>query len=1014
MKKLLPVLIALFSFTFSAKAQYVTIPDATFRQFLVSNYPSCFNASSMLDTTCSAVVNQTVLNMSDVGNILNWDGFQYFKNLIAFNCSSYAFSSLPVLPNSLKELRADGLMQLASWPILSNGLTLFSCESSALGSQIPLPVLPNSLLYLDCSYNSAVQLQSLTSLPTSLKYFDCQSSELSSLPALPASLDTLQCSGCGLLLLPSLPASLKYLACSRNGLTVLPALPAGLKYIECGNNQISALPSLPAQLEYLDATSNMLTSVPAMPATLKVLSVTLNHGITTLPALSPVLEKLSFAAASVSIVPTLPATLTNLDCGSNPITSLPSLPNGLQVFGCNGDQLTALPTLPQALTYFDCSNNSLTSLPSLPNGITKFFCRNNQLTSLPPLPQSLDWFECDNNQIYFMPAIPASVTKLECTNNNMTCLPVLPEQAQGQSLEIFMDGKIGCVPNQPANVYISYYDSVSMNTFMYIADYPFCSVVNNIHHCEAFPLMTGYAYNDNNNNNIKDANEPYRANVKVQLSNGAFTITNSNGYYQIPADSIGNYSITATVPNFFAAVPSQYNYNFNSYDTLVRGDFALQATSTVDSLTISVLPINWAARPGFSYPYLISYQNVGTTTLSPNIVFNYDNTRLIYDSSSNAAVTNSGSALSLAESGFVAGLQKAFVGYFTVKPTAVIGDSIRANVSIHANAITAIDSTIAEIRGSYDPNDKTATPALSPSQVANGNYIYYTIRFQNTGTDTAFSVVITDTLNSQLQAATLQVINTSHPAKITVKENVVYFEFINILLPDSNVNEMKSHGYVTFRIKPQPTVTLNSVIPNKAAIYFDYNSPVITNTAVTNIVEPQGPVPLKLLSFNVIRSTGNNANAFWNTSNEINVQSYNIEMSIDGRNFSSISSERAKGFQYNDYTKTISIPTNDLLYFRLKMIDVDGRFTYSPIVTLRNEKSQSFSFLNNPVKNELNISIQDDGLQNTTAKIYNAQGILVKTILLQHEIETVNVRSLPAGTYYLVTENGSRQFIIVK
>jgi hypothetical protein len=96
------------------------------------------------------------------------------------------------------------------------------------------------------------------------------------------------------------------------------------------------------------------------------------------------------------------------------------------------------------------------------------------------------------------------------------------------------------------------------------------------------------------------------------------------------------------------------------------------------------------------------------------------------------------------------------------------------------------------------------------------------------------------------------------------------------------------------------------------------------------------------------------------------------------------------------------------------MIDVDGRYSYSTIVTLRNDQSNSFSFLNNPVKNELNVSVQDESLKNTTAKIYNAQGLLVKTILLQHDIETVNVRSLPAGIYYLVTEKGSGQFVIVK
>ncbi|MEO6669515.1 MAG: T9SS type A sorting domain-containing protein [Ferruginibacter sp.] len=1010
MRFFLILLLTVFVVRSSTRAQYVTIPDPSFRQYFVDNYPTCLNASNMLDTTCSDIINELSFpRYLTNSSIANWEGFQYFKNLQVADFSTVSCSYLPGFPNSLKQLIVGLGPNISTVPTLPDGLTHFTWANSI--NVINFPALPNSLIYLDCSNN--LYLQPLSSLPTSLKNLNCEGNPaFTSLPVLPATLDTLHCVGNVLTYLPSLPSTLKFLNCSNNSISIIPALPVSLKYLDCGANLLTWLPALPAQLEYLSVGNNSgLTALPPLPATLKTLAAGFDY-IGALPDLPAALENLYCGFNNLTSIPVLPAGLKQIDFGFNYVTNLPQLPPNLNLLGCYHNQLTSLPELPQTLINLSCAGNLLTGLPLLPASMTRLDCNTNQLTSLPPLPHDLTSLDCSYNSIYFLPPLPDTLSMLTCHGNNITCLPVLPTPTF-MTLQLTMDDQINCLPNAPAGLSLFLWNADLTNT-SYPDSYPLCSATNNIHHCEAFPLMTGYVYNDNNNNNIKDANEPYRANVKVQLSNAAFTMTNSNGYYQIPADSIGSYSVTATAPNFFAAIPAQHNYNFSSYDTLVTGNFALQATTTVDSLTISVLPINWAARPGFAYPYLVSYQNVGTTTLSPNIVFNYDNSRLDYDSNSNAAVTNSGLALSLAEPGFVAGMQKSYIAYFRVKPTAVIGDSVRAHVSINAAATTAMDSTIAEIRGSYDPNDKSATPVLSPTQVANGNYIYYTIRFQNTGTDTAFNVVITDTLNSQLQAATLQVINTSHPAKITVTGNAVSFEFLNILLPDSNVNELKSHGYVTFRIKPQATVALNSSIPNIAAIYFDYNSPVITNTALTNILEPQTPVPLKLLSFNVTKATGNSANAFWNTSNEINVQSYNIEMSVDARTFSNISSERAKGFQYNDYTKTFSIPNNDILYFRLKMINIDGRFTYSPVVTLRNDKSNSFSFLNNPVKNELNISLQDDALKNTTAKIYNAQGVLVKTILLQHDIETVNVRSLPAGTYYLVTEKGSKQFLILK
>jgi len=66
------------------------------------------------------------------------------------------------------------------------------------------------------------------------------------------------------------------------------------------------------------------------------------------------------------------------------------------------------------------------------------------------------------------------------------------------------------------------------------------------------------------------------------------------------------------------------------------------------------------------------------------------------------------------------------------------------------------------------------------------------------------------------------------------------FKFDNILLPDSNVNEPLSHGFIHYRVKPKTTLQHNDTIKNIAAIYFDFNDPVITNTATTRVVLPTG------------------------------------------------------------------------------------------------------------------------------------------------------------------------------
>jgi uncharacterized repeat protein (TIGR01451 family) len=481
------------------------------------------------------------------------------------------------------------------------------------------------------------------------------------------------------------------------------------------------------------------------------------------------------------------------------------------------------------------------------------------------------------------------------------------------------------------------------------------------------------------------------------------------------ADSLGNYILGCTAPNLFNVVPPQYNYHFSTYDTVIVNDFACQPTIIVDSLDISITAINASVRSGRPFPYLITYENTGTTTLSPNIVFSYDNTKLIYDSSSNPAVTNNGTSLQLAQPSMTPGEQKSFIGYFVINPLASIGDTIHVHATIAGGSASDADSASCIITGAYDPNDKSATPALSPAQVSNGNYVDYVIRFQNVGNDTAFDVVIADTLNSYLQPSTLKVINASHICKTTVKDNIVYFEFINILLPDSNVNEAKSHGFVSFRVQPQSDVTLNTDIPNTASIYFDFNSPVITNTAITKIIEPIGPVPLKLLSFTATRQTKNTASVYWSTANEFNTANFVVESSKDGRNYFGIASENAKGSTYNTYSKTITIPANSTVYLRLKMLDVDGHFTYSQVVILKdNSAGEPFSLLNNPVKDELDIAVNDDELKNTIASIVNASGAIVKTFVLKTDIEYVNIKQLSSGTYILKTIKGSRQFVIVK
>ncbi|HZV70853.1 MAG TPA: T9SS type A sorting domain-containing protein [Saprospiraceae bacterium] len=141
--------------------------------------------------------------------------------------------------------------------------------------------------------------------------------------------------------------------------------------------------------------------------------------------------------------------------------------------------------------------------------------------------------------------------------------------------------------------------------------------------------------------------------------------------------------------------------------------------------------------------------------------------------------------------------------------------------------------------GSFDPNDKRSfnEHGRESAQVDKDEYITYHIRFQNTGTDTAFTVRIIDPLFSYLDLGTLEMLSSSHPYTFEITDGrMLVADFKNILLPDSTTNEAASHGFLKFRIKPLPSFDYGTTIPNKADIFFDFNDPVLTNEAITVIL----------------------------------------------------------------------------------------------------------------------------------------------------------------------------------
>lgn len=144
-----------------------------------------------------------------------------------------------------------------------------------------------------------------------------------------------------------------------------------------------------------------------------------------------------------------------------------------------------------------------------------------------------------------------------------------------------------------------------------------------------------------------------------------------------------------------------------------------------------------------------------------------------------------------------------------------------------------VDTDCTQNVGSYDPNDKQGFPLGYQSEryIEPGQDLEYLIRFQNTGTDTAFTVVIRDELSPWLDPGSVTPGASSHPYRFDFYDDrSIKFVFENINLPDSSKSQEASQGFVSFRISQKANVPLQTEILNQAGIYFDFNEPIYTNT----------------------------------------------------------------------------------------------------------------------------------------------------------------------------------------
>jgi uncharacterized repeat protein (TIGR01451 family) len=358
--------------------------------------------------------------------------------------------------------------------------------------------------------------------------------------------------------------------------------------------------------------------------------------------------------------------------------------------------------------------------------------------------------------------------------------------------------------------------------------------------------ISGTVFIDYNNNGIKETGEHGVSNLKVisQPSGGAGN-TNNLGEFSVHADS-GNYTLSINnLPSYYTLSGTQnISGYFSGYYNIDTGkSIGLYSAPGNHNLKIELTPLNFA-RAGNNFAISIYYQNLSSQSENFDIIvenynqFSVNTTQPLADTiSGNRAVWKINNILP-----FESGIRKLT---YTIPTSAQIGDTIIlfATVRNFQNDVDTTDNTDTDtsfVSGPYDPNFKVVTQNnLTPQEVSLAPWLQYTIHFQNLGNDTAFKVVIIDTLSQNLNPQTLQVVASSYPVTYEIDVlGVTTFTFDNIQLPDSGVDLTGSCGYVKYRIKPDPSLQSGDLIMNFADIYFDFAKPVRTDTAYTSISWP--------------------------------------------------------------------------------------------------------------------------------------------------------------------------------
>jgi uncharacterized repeat protein (TIGR01451 family) len=405
-------------------------------------------------------------------------------------------------------------------------------------------------------------------------------------------------------------------------------------------------------------------------------------------------------------------------------------------------------------------------------------------------------------------------------------------------------------------------------------------------------IVQGSTFYDVNHNGLRDMGEPSLQGIVLYTNNADFySLSDSVGRYRIWIDS-GTYQLGATPPRYWTisepAGPS--TYAITAYDTpkvFINKDFGFAPVSGISDAKITLSNVT-SSIVGQYLSYYIDFKNEGTDTLSGTIEF-YTDAVQIYISSNPSYDSVSGNKKIWHYSQLIPNEHRGISVITQIPWTTPFNTPLNVSASIYhpgsdSTPQNNVDILSLTALSAFDPNIKTVSQQkISTTELNSGsNYLRYKVEFQNTGNDTAINVTVLDTISRDLDLRSFHLISYSNPVDVKIKNGrVIEGSFYNILLPDSHSNQLRSHGFFEYELLANRNLAVNDTFHNTASIYFDFNTPVVTNDAFCVVVNPSAinDVSLAFEDMKIIPNPNNgsfNINIESDYNREINVTVYDL------------------------------------------------------------------------------------------------------------------------------------------